>query len=429
MSESAALSVVHLRIYVILCYAPADLLFIYLCSDLSAVESVFVVFVCCSLSISTRTSLLNLYLSTALRLPLLSIGSHRANVVVNRKRYYLTSFDLVQLVLDSSRDLAFRDRASGCCRYRTTSGKKLSEHIDEFNKLIGNLENIDVDIDDEDQALMLLTSLPSSYDNFLETLLYGREYLTLEDVLSSLNLRELKKRTDAKDDGDGLYVRGRSDHREKFDIFGHSGLRGLYFEVAEWKSKGDQAESGEASVGIQEKESLAQVCHKRVGHIDEAGLHELEKREGEFWGQHTMEGVIDYVHADIWGPSRVESISGCRSPSTALEKETPNGFMVKTSGELRDVEDIWDAVFNESLMYKDTLKGVGAADSGREVEFEVELQGSRVKPTVDPHTGENPGNEDEEQDEEPQQQNLDNYVLVRDRANRTTFIPARYRDE
>ncbi|GJZ93623.1 hypothetical protein Tco_0665826 [Tanacetum coccineum] len=88
-----------------------------------------------------------------------------------------------------------------------------------------------------------------------------------------------------------------------------------------------------------------------------------------------------------------------------------------------------DVVFNESLMYKDTLKGAGAADSGKEVEFEVELQGSRVEPTVDPHTGENLGNEDEEQDKGPHQQNLDNYVLVRDRAKRTNTIPARYRDE
>ncbi|GJT27716.1 retrovirus-related pol polyprotein from transposon TNT 1-94 [Tanacetum coccineum] len=93
------------------------------------------------------------------------------------------------------------------------SGKKLSEHIDEFNKLIGDLANIDVDIDDEDQALMLLMSLPPSYDNFVETLLYGRESLTLEDVLSSLDSRELKKRIDAKDDGDGLYVKGRSDNQ------------------------------------------------------------------------------------------------------------------------------------------------------------------------------------------------------------------------
>nr|GEW94753.1 retrovirus-related Pol polyprotein from transposon TNT 1-94 [Tanacetum cinerariifolium] len=93
------------------------------------------------------------------------------------------------------------------------SGKKLSEHIDKFNKLIGDLANIDADIDDEDQVLMLLTTLPSSYDNFVETFLYGGESLTLEDVLSSLNSRELKKRTDAKDDGDGLYVKGRLDHR------------------------------------------------------------------------------------------------------------------------------------------------------------------------------------------------------------------------
>ncbi|GJS47671.1 retrovirus-related pol polyprotein from transposon TNT 1-94 [Tanacetum coccineum] len=107
------------------------------------------------------------------------------------------------------------DKTAASTRKHTVpySCKKLSEHIDEFNKLIGDLANIDVDIDDEDQALMLLTSLPSSYDNFVETLLYGRESLTLEDVLSSLNSRELKKRTDAKDDGDGLYVRGRSDHR------------------------------------------------------------------------------------------------------------------------------------------------------------------------------------------------------------------------
>ncbi|GJT45489.1 retrotransposon protein, putative, ty1-copia subclass [Tanacetum coccineum] len=62
-----------------------------------------------------------------------------------------------------------------------------------------------------------------------------------------------------------------------------------------------------------------------------------------------------------------------------------------------------DVVFNESLVYKDTLKGAGVADSGKEVEFE--------------------------QDEGPQQQNLDNYVLVLDKAKRTTTIPARYRDE
>ncbi|GJY54523.1 retrovirus-related pol polyprotein from transposon TNT 1-94 [Tanacetum coccineum] len=55
---------------------------------------------------------------------------------------------------------------------------KLSKHEDEvFNKFIDDLANIDVLIcDDEDQALMLLTSLPPSYDNFVEALLYGRDH-------------------------------------------------------------------------------------------------------------------------------------------------------------------------------------------------------------------------------------------------------------
>ncbi|GJR34966.1 hypothetical protein Tco_1210650 [Tanacetum coccineum] len=47
-------------------------------------------------------------------------------------------------------------------KYYTSPGTKLGDHIDEFNKLILDLANIDIEIEDEDQALMLLTSLPSS---------------------------------------------------------------------------------------------------------------------------------------------------------------------------------------------------------------------------------------------------------------------------
>ncbi|GJR82889.1 zinc finger, CCHC-type containing protein [Tanacetum coccineum] len=91
------------------------------------------------------------------------------------------------------------------------SGNSQSKHIDDFHKLVGDLAAIDIAISDEDQALLLLTSLPLSYDNFVETLLYGRDTLKLEDVLATLNSRELQKMTDAKGDGgEGLYVKGRS---------------------------------------------------------------------------------------------------------------------------------------------------------------------------------------------------------------------------
>ncbi|GKB63432.1 hypothetical protein Tco_0919618 [Tanacetum coccineum] len=88
-------------------------------------------------------------------------------------------------------------------------GKIQYEHIDKFHKLVCDLAAIDTAISVEDQALLLLTSLPSSYDNFVETLLYGRDTLKLDDVLATLNSRKLQKMTKAKDDGgEGLYMRG-----------------------------------------------------------------------------------------------------------------------------------------------------------------------------------------------------------------------------
>ncbi|GKC79032.1 retrovirus-related pol polyprotein from transposon TNT 1-94 [Tanacetum coccineum] len=95
------------------------------------------------------------------------------------------------------------------------AGRKIFEHIDEFNKIVLDLANIEVKFEDEDLALLLLTSLPASYEHFVDTLLYGREALTLEDVMATLNSKEIKERSKAKgDDGEGLYVRGRTDRRD-----------------------------------------------------------------------------------------------------------------------------------------------------------------------------------------------------------------------
>ncbi|GJX92106.1 hypothetical protein Tco_0345432 [Tanacetum coccineum] len=77
-------------------------------------------------------------------------------------------------------------------------GKKQSEHTDEFHKLVGDLAAIDTAILDKDQALLLLTSLPSSYGNFVETLLYGRETLKLEDGYIGLEGYEAGKRYNYK---------------------------------------------------------------------------------------------------------------------------------------------------------------------------------------------------------------------------------------
>ena len=71
-------------------------------------------------------------------------------------------------------------------------------------------------IEDEDQALLLLSSLPKSYNNFKDTLLYGMESLTLDEVQAALNSKELNHKNEDKGNtvAKGLNVRGRPDKRE-----------------------------------------------------------------------------------------------------------------------------------------------------------------------------------------------------------------------
>ncbi|GKB22802.1 zinc finger, CCHC-type containing protein [Tanacetum coccineum] len=62
---------------------------------------------------------------------------------------------------------------------------------------------------------LLLISLPLSYDNFVETLYMVGDTLKLEDVIATLNSRELQKMTEPKGDGgEGLYMRGKSGQRD-----------------------------------------------------------------------------------------------------------------------------------------------------------------------------------------------------------------------
>ena len=49
-------------------------------------------------------------------------------------------------------------------------GRDIQGHIDDFNKLIVDLSNIGVEYDNEDKALVLLYSLPKSYETLVDIL-------------------------------------------------------------------------------------------------------------------------------------------------------------------------------------------------------------------------------------------------------------------
>ncbi|KAH9703677.1 hypothetical protein KPL70_011177 [Citrus sinensis] len=96
-------------------------------------------------------------------------------------------------------------------------GTPLDDHLDEFNKVCDTLETIDAALDDEDKALLLISSLPRSYGNFVDALMYGRQTLSLDEVKSALNTKELQGKQDhlGVESGQGLTAKAKSDGKKK----------------------------------------------------------------------------------------------------------------------------------------------------------------------------------------------------------------------
>ena len=73
-------------------------------------------------------------------------------------------------------------------------GNSLANHIDNFNRIILDLVDINVKLKDVDKAIIMLSSLPPSYEHFVDTLLYGRQSITMADVKDSLSSKEVTKK-------------------------------------------------------------------------------------------------------------------------------------------------------------------------------------------------------------------------------------------
>ena len=88
------------------------------------------------------------------------------------------------------------------------SGESLKRHLDEFDSLVMDLKNVDVEIGDEQLAIKLLCSLPPEYVHFRETVLYGKDEISMEEIKNALLQREVIEThltsPSAESQGDGL---------------------------------------------------------------------------------------------------------------------------------------------------------------------------------------------------------------------------------
>jgi len=102
---------------------------------------------------------------------------------------------------------------------------------------------MEVKYDEEDLVLILLCSLPSSYSNFKDTILYSRDTLTLNEVYEALHakkkMKEMVFAKSSSSQAEGWFVRGRQKEKGSY-----SGSRGKsssgYRGHAKSRVKGDK---------------------------------------------------------------------------------------------------------------------------------------------------------------------------------------------
>ncbi|GJX99238.1 retrovirus-related pol polyprotein from transposon TNT 1-94 [Tanacetum coccineum] len=175
----------------------------------------------------------------------------------------------------------------------------------------------------------------------------NKKALTVRDFgLGHTTSKEIKERSKAKgDDGEGLYVRGRTDRRDSRQSRGKSRSKsrgcsyhmtprldilfdflecdggsvqlgdnreckirgGIYRNIASSHSSPTNQEINVPVIlsGIRRDNCVYSLDgHAMAGELNAS----VEKKDTScISARHTTHGVIDYVHSDLWGPSQVES--------------------------------------------------------------------------------------------------------------------------
>ncbi|KAJ4723126.1 Retrovirus-related Pol polyprotein from transposon TNT 1-94 [Melia azedarach] len=187
---------------------------------------------------------------------------------------------------------------------RMQKGMPLRDHLDKLNTILLELRNIDVKVEDEDAALIMLVSLPLSYENFVQSFIVGKDTVSLEEVRSSLHTRELRHKatgTGADNQAVGLVASGSYGHgnsgKKKFkkpvskgpkpnDVCNYCKEKGHWKSDCPKKKRQQDKPTGTAAVAdTNSEEDIALVADEHTSHNDvwildsEASYHICPRRE------------------------------------------------------------------------------------------------------------------------------------------------------
>jgi hypothetical protein len=110
--------------------------------------------------------------------------------------------------------------------HKLQEGGFVSTHLSVFKEIVADLQSMEVKYKDEDLGLILLCSLPSSFANFRDTILYSRDTLTVNEVYEALQAKDKMKQMVSSEgsasNGEALSVRGRTQNKSNDGYRGKS---------------------------------------------------------------------------------------------------------------------------------------------------------------------------------------------------------------
>eukprot|EP00253_Pinus_taeda_P033098 PITA_33098 len=89
---------------------------------------------------------------------------------------------------------------------RMKDGDSVKEHLNAFNTVVSQLPSVDIKISDENKCIILLCSLPNSWDSLVIAIGSNATALQSDEIVSALLMEEMRQKNMDNQNGDALSV-------------------------------------------------------------------------------------------------------------------------------------------------------------------------------------------------------------------------------
>ncbi|KAL2252587.1 UNVERIFIED_CONTAM: Retrovirus-related Pol polyprotein from transposon TNT 1-94 [Sesamum indicum] len=238
-------------------------------------------------------------------------------------------------------------------RCKLDLSKTIDENLDDFTRLVQDIKLIGDKNIDEYSPIVLLNAIPDTYSNVKAAIKYGRDSVSLDIVVNGLKSKEIDLKT----------------NRPSNNQHEVNSVRGSLVSMANEK-RCEIKGIGDISLIFNDGYKMTLKNHKRFGHISQKGLEFLNK-EGVLCDkvdklqfcddcvmgkQHRVHFpaapspnpsmsscILDYIHADVWGPSKEPTHGGNRYFLSIVDNFSRKVFVIllKHKSEVFEKFETW----------------------------------------------------------------------------------------